>query len=222
MIDVTDLRHTIVPKSDQLNADQLIGGPMTITVTRVSASSGDQPVTVHYEGDKGRPFKPCLTMRKVLVLAWGHDGTQWPGKSMRVYNDPDVRFQMLWSDPSEADHVPDDLQQSTARFPFGRKQFHSFMQRLGLTTMVRGHERVVQGFKVVYDDPEARLLSLFSAGGATNADLPEKSNYREVTPMALTIKWRDGRADVTPFPIAYERYNDPRYNRFFAEQIAAG
>lgn len=92
MIDVTDLRHTIVPKSDQLNADQLIGGPMTITVTRVSASSGDQPVTVHYEGDKGRPFKPCLTMRKVLVLAWGHDGTQWPGKSMRVYNDPDVRF----------------------------------------------------------------------------------------------------------------------------------
>mgnify|MGYP000877227018 CR=1 FL=1 len=92
MNDVTDLRHTIVPKSDQLNADQLIGGPMTITVTRVIATSGDQPVTVNYEGDNGRPYKPCLTMRKVLVLAWGHDGTKWPGKSMRVYNDPSVRF----------------------------------------------------------------------------------------------------------------------------------
>ncbi len=92
MSDVTDLRSTIIPRSDQLNADQLVGGPMTITVSRVTAASGDHPVTVHYEGDKGRPFKPCLTMRKVLVLAWGHDGTQWPGKSMRLYNDPEVRF----------------------------------------------------------------------------------------------------------------------------------
>jgi hypothetical protein len=92
MPEVLDLRGTIIPKSDQLNADQLIGGPMTLTVTRVSASNGDQPVTINYEGDSGRPFKPCLTMRKVLVLAWGHDGNQWPGKSMRVYNDPAVRF----------------------------------------------------------------------------------------------------------------------------------
>lgn len=92
MNDILDLRPTIVPKSDQLNADQLVGGPMTITVTRVSATSGDQPVTVHYDGDKGKPYKPCLTMRKVLVLAWGHDGNKWPGRSMRVYNDPDVRF----------------------------------------------------------------------------------------------------------------------------------
>jgi len=92
MSEVLDLRHTIVPKSDQLNADQLIGGPLTITVSRVSAPGGDQPVTINYEGDGGRPFKPCLTMRKVLVLAWGHDGNKWPGKSLRVFNDPAVRF----------------------------------------------------------------------------------------------------------------------------------
>lgn len=92
MAQILDLRGTIIPKSDQLNADQLIGGPMTLTVTRVSASGGEQPVTINYEGDNGRPYKPCLTMRKVLVLAWGHDGNQWPGKSLRVYNDPDVRF----------------------------------------------------------------------------------------------------------------------------------
>jgi hypothetical protein len=142
---------------------------------------------------------------------------KWSG--LHSLNDPDVRFQMLWSDPSEADHVPDDLQEASARFPFGRKQFQSFMHRLGVTTMVRGHERVVQGFKVVYDDDDARLLSLFSAGGATNADLPATSNYREVTPMALTIKWKDGMSEVTPFPIEYERFNDPRYNRFFASHL---
>ncbi len=92
-MDITDLRHTIVPKSDQLNADQLIGGPMTVRVSQVRlGSTSEQPVTVNYEGDGGRPFKPCLTMRRVLILAWGADGTKWVGRSMTLYNDPKVRF----------------------------------------------------------------------------------------------------------------------------------
>lgn len=92
-IDISDLRRTIVPKSDQLNAEQLLGGPMTITVTDVRAGSGeDQPISIHYANDDGRPFKPCKTMRKVLIHAWGSDGHEWVGKSMELYNDPAVRF----------------------------------------------------------------------------------------------------------------------------------
>ena len=56
-------------------------------------------------------------------------------------NDPDIRFQMLWSDPSEAESIPLDLQKANARFPFGRKQFKSFLARIGATTLIRGHER---------------------------------------------------------------------------------
>jgi hypothetical protein len=130
-------------------------------------------------------------------------------------NDPEIRFQMLWSDPSEADYIPLDLQKASARFPFGRRQFKSFMSRLGCTTMVRGHERIIEGFKKVYDDEDAKLFILFSAGGATNGDLPPQSNYREVTPMALSVKHRDGVAQFSPFLLDYERYNDPRYNAFF-------
>lgn len=90
---VADLRPTIIPKSDQLNAEQLLTGPITITVTEVDVSaSKEQPVTVHYVGEDGRPYKPCLTMRKVLVLAWGHDGTTWAGKSMTLYCDPGVKW----------------------------------------------------------------------------------------------------------------------------------
>ena len=49
MFDVHDLRPTIVPKSDQLNAEQLLGGPMTVTVTDVRVSdSAEQPVSIHY------------------------------------------------------------------------------------------------------------------------------------------------------------------------------
>lgn len=92
-MDISDLRHTIVPKSDQLNADQLLGGPMTVRVTQVRlGGTSEQPVTINYEGDGGRPFKPCLTMRRVLILAWGADGTKWAGRSMTLYNDPKVRF----------------------------------------------------------------------------------------------------------------------------------
>lgn len=91
--DIADLRPTIVPKSDQLNAEQLLGGPMTVTVTDVRVGSSDeQPVIVHYQGDNGRPFKPCKTMRKVLIFGWGEDGRQWIGRSMTLYNDPDVKF----------------------------------------------------------------------------------------------------------------------------------
>ncbi|POZ81565.1 hypothetical protein [Burkholderia contaminans] len=92
MSDITDLRGTIVPKSDQLNAEQLLAGDMTITVTDVRMGSEDQPVILHYENDEGRPYKPCKTMRKLLIFAWGEDGRNWTGKSMTLYNDQAVRF----------------------------------------------------------------------------------------------------------------------------------
>lgn len=91
--DITDLRSTIVPKSDQLNSEQLLAGPMTVTVTEVLVgSSVEQPISVHYEGENGRPYKPCKTMRKVLILAWGPDGREWAGQSMTLYCDPSVKF----------------------------------------------------------------------------------------------------------------------------------
>jgi hypothetical protein len=131
-------------------------------------------------------------------------------------NDTDIRFQMLWSDPSTADHIPDDLQAQNARFPFGKLQFESFMQKIGCTMMVRGHEKVDSGFRTMYQDQVATLVSLFSAGGADNNDLPDDSSYRTVTPMAATIRLENGTTQVTPWLIDYQRFNDPKRNRFFA------
>jgi hypothetical protein len=137
-------------------------------------------------------------------------------KDLASLNDPDIRFQMLWSDPSEADYIPDELQAENARFPFGRLQFERFMEEIGCTTMVRGHEKVISGFRSIYPEAAHRLLNIFSAGGATNEDLPPDSSYREVTPMALTMRVTGGVTKVTPWVIDYQRYNDPNRNRFFA------
>ena len=134
-------------------------------------------------------------------------------------NDPEIRFQMMWSDPSEADVIPAELQKANARFPFGRQQFRSFMERVGCKLMVRGHERVIEGLRANYTDPEAALFTLFSSGGKVNRDLPEKSNYREVTPMGLTIRHRDGVSTFTPFFLDWERYNKPENNRFMGEPV---
>ena len=92
MTDVSNLSGTIVPRSDQLNAEQLLAGPMNITVTDVTIGNDEQPVVIHYRGEEGRPFKPSKTVRKILIFAWGEDGRAWIGRSMTLYNDQSVRF----------------------------------------------------------------------------------------------------------------------------------
>ncbi|MCY1065846.1 metallophosphoesterase family protein [Nannocystis sp. RBIL2] len=131
-------------------------------------------------------------------------------------NREDIRFQMLWSDPSKADMVPDELQKASARFAFGRLQFRKFMQRIGCNVLVRGHEKVNAGFKNHYGDADVRLFTLFSAGGASNDDLPQDSNYRDVRPMALTVTSKDGLVEAVPWAIDYARYQDPQRNNFFS------
>ncbi len=131
-------------------------------------------------------------------------------------NDPDLRFEMMWSDPSNTEAVPDELQKKVARFGYGSSQFRSFMARIGCTAMLRGHERIVEGFRATYEFPDASLYTLFSAGGETSLDLPESSNYRDVAPRALTVRWRNGESSITPFAIDWARYNDSSRNRFLA------
>src|SRR5690348_5899593 len=82
------------PKSDQLNSDDLISGPRTITITRVSANEGspEQPISISFEGDDQKPYKPCKSMRRVMVHIWGPDASQYVGRSMTIYRDPKVQF----------------------------------------------------------------------------------------------------------------------------------
>lgn len=82
---------SIVPKSDQLNADDLLAGPMTVTIAGVSAGTAEQPVNIRLHGE-ARVYRPCKTMRRVLVHLWGDDGHAWIGRRMTLVHDPEVKF----------------------------------------------------------------------------------------------------------------------------------
>ena len=84
------IAKTIIPKSDQLNADDLITGPITVTVVDVRQGDSDQPVAIVIDGRQ--PYKPCKTMRRLLVALWGDQASYWVGKRMTLYADPDVKW----------------------------------------------------------------------------------------------------------------------------------
>ena len=90
---MNDMRAVIVPKSDQINADDLLAGPITITINRVAIRPGtEQPVSIFYDGDAGKPYKPCKSMARVMVHCWGPDANEYVGRSMTLYCDPTVRW----------------------------------------------------------------------------------------------------------------------------------
>lgn len=87
------MTETIAPKSDQLNADDLMSGPRTFTIKEVRKANGEQPVAVDLnEFPDGRPYLPCKSMRRVMVAAWGPDASSYAGRRMTLYRDPAVRF----------------------------------------------------------------------------------------------------------------------------------
>lgn len=87
-----DLTETIAPKSDQLNADDLIAGPRTFTIKEVSAGSSEQPVEVHLVELPGRPYKPSKTMRRLMVSAWGPEASAYTGRRLTLFRNPDTKF----------------------------------------------------------------------------------------------------------------------------------
>jgi hypothetical protein len=87
-----DMTQVITPKSDQINADDLIGGPRTITIREVQIKGGqEQPVSIYFEGSD-KAFRPCKSMCRVLVAVWGPDANNYVSRSLTLYRDPAVKW----------------------------------------------------------------------------------------------------------------------------------
>jgi hypothetical protein len=132
-------------------------------------------------------------------------------------NDEVIRFEMMWSDPSMADIVPAALQKQSVRFPFGKHQAAAFLQKIGCHTIIRGHEKVLDGFDRTYDEENVQMITLFSCGGQLNEDFPSKNGFRKIIPMAVTITLKGRDIDLQPWKIDYHSYNNAKRNGFFKE-----
>lgn len=88
-----DMTESIAPRSDQMNAEDLLSGPRTFTIREVTPGSTEQPVSIILdEFPHDRPWKPSKTVRRILVAAWGKDSSAYVGKRVTLYRDPAIRF----------------------------------------------------------------------------------------------------------------------------------
>lgn len=86
-----DLTESIAPKSDQLDAVDLLSGPRTFTIERVTKHNAEQPFNFHL-AEFPRVWRPGKSMRRVIVAAWGPSADNYVGKRVTLYCDPSVQF----------------------------------------------------------------------------------------------------------------------------------
>ena len=86
-----DITESLAPASDQLDAIELVSGPRTFTIEKVSAGSAEQPVNIYLEGFP-RPWRPSKSRRRVIVAAWGAQSASYIGKRLTLFFDPEVSF----------------------------------------------------------------------------------------------------------------------------------
>ena len=89
---MTNMTPAIQPKSDQLNSDSLISGPITIKITRVTITPGEQPVSIYFDGDNGKPYRPCKSMMRAMVYIWGPEAKHYTGRLLTLFRDKTVTW----------------------------------------------------------------------------------------------------------------------------------
>jgi len=88
-----ELIQAVEAKSDQVDADNLIGGiTMDVTIKAVQRGpSNEQPLQlVLKETDKF--YRPSKTFRRALIGCFGDDPANWVGQRIRLVRNPDTTF----------------------------------------------------------------------------------------------------------------------------------
>lgn len=117
-----DISTTTVPKSDQQNYQDYLAGPKTLTISDVKLTGGEQPLAIHVQEYPGRPYKPSKSMRRVLLAAWGKDGSQYIGRRLVLYGNPDIKWAGEPVGGIEISHLSDISKPITLALPINKKE----------------------------------------------------------------------------------------------------
>ena len=88
-----DMADTLKVKSDQLNAIDLLTGPITVQITGGRKTRDQQQPVIFTLSGGHMPWKPCKTMRRLLTeLEGSSKGKPWYGRWVTFYTDPSVTY----------------------------------------------------------------------------------------------------------------------------------
>jgi len=87
-----DITSTTAPDSTQINFDDVANAEITVTVESVTEGTDEQPVNIHTVETPGRAYRPGLSMRRVLLKAWGPETSAYVGRKITLFGDPSIRF----------------------------------------------------------------------------------------------------------------------------------
>lgn len=150
-----DLSKTIIPKSDQLNADDLISGAKIIKIRDIKGGTDEaQPVSIYFYGDNNKPFKPCKSMRRVLVQLWGADGLQYIGRRIKIFRDDTVKWagvEIGGIRISHASHIPENTRVLVTTAKNNRKPMVIEMLPLVELKDLAGAKKAIKDGKVTLD-----------------------------------------------------------------------
>ena len=88
-----DITDALAPTSDQLDAVELVN-PRTFTIddgSRLGTRDGKTVAEIRLVNFP-RVWRPSKGMLDVLARCWGTDAKAWVGRSVTLYNDPEVTF----------------------------------------------------------------------------------------------------------------------------------
>ena len=141
----------LVGKSDQLDNVDLLAGPRDFTITAVSKRPGDQPLEITL-AEYDRPWRPGLTMRRLLAHIWGPEADAYIGRRVRLYRDPDVSFGKDKTGGTRLSHASHLDKRLTVSLPTSKGKFGAFTV-----------EPLVESAPAKVTNPNAELLAEIGA-----------------------------------------------------------
>jgi hypothetical protein len=120
-----DISSMLVGKSDQLDNVDLLAGPRDFTITAVSRGADDQPLNITL-AEYDRPWRPGLTMRRLLAHIWGPEADAYIGHRIRLYRDPEVVFGRDKTGGTRLSHASHIDKRITVSLPTSKGKFGAF------------------------------------------------------------------------------------------------
>ena len=154
-----DISGMLVGSSDQLDNVDLITGPQDFTITAVAGGSSEQPLNITL-AEYPRPWRPGLTMRRLLAAAWNTtDASQFVGRRVRLYRDPDVSFGKDKTGGTRISHMSHLEKPVTVSLPVSRGKFGAFtVQPLDTAKPVTSTDPTVDEVAACTDRDELKAM----------------------------------------------------------------